>query len=668
MRQSLYFGLRSAARIRRIRTWESLGAVGIPPTPDQLNVSLFRSTPVLVGIKSHSTITDNMQSQKKEGSTRRRRLREIRRGRRVKKSLMVVRDLPERSPEDFANFFDAIMPPFTLAQIEEVMGRISSKTKMVQPNMPLPTVLQNVLESTNPTDELQIHVLRFLIFDDSKTATSRSTVSVDQGYVDTLLLAREKAIRHPLFWNEEDLQLNSGDATRLLEPLQNHQSKSANQVQIEARRIAEFLRRELPSKFFKALMSALDDYVGNQNVDSTVQTLETVYEPERLDRPPMRLLSPVLFETTNSHFNLVGRELADFLYVNALENDANLSESAKQWKTSRDKFVQLLTELQDEILEAVKSDGEALSTENVTGNDAVDMAENNHGGLDAESQTNNTEDTAENNQIGLDSESQTGKSAKTVENKQEGTDAKSQTAKRNRIVHITFQARVEDAEEGATSTGKHGNIVFLDNLPIDITETELLELYSRCGKVDSVQIFNQRPDLDPGPLTAAQLMERKKKQLKSVATIGKTVTKWVRPRSPVYAIVNFCDEKGYERAVDDNLRIFGMLIRRHPVRSTPCSRLKSFFLEKIEGGKPCRELEYELEKALGLEIFLQPGQKSGVHVGSCEIVFPSFDVAWKAWGKINKLKIIKKKLAQAQWFRTLKDAEKWWLRERGFDF
>ena len=208
-------------------------------------------------------------------------------------------------------------------------------------------------------------------------------------------------------------------------------------------------------------------------------------------------------------------------------------------------------------------------------------------------------------------------------------------------------------------------IVFLDNLPIDVSNQEIRDLYSRCGAVKSVKIYNQRLDLDPGPLNQSQIQKRRRKQLKSVST---RPSRWQRPQTPVYGMVEFADEKGYRRAMDDTLRIFGMVIRRHPVRSLAALELTTLFIEDLADAPGCLELEYELEHALGLQVSVAPGQDTKTMVGSCEISFPSFDIAWDSASKLQELNLIQQRGGKVNWFRTPKDAEDWWTRERGFDF
>jgi RNA recognition motif-containing protein len=43
-------------------------------------------------------------------------------------------------------------------------------------------------------------------------------------------------------------------------------------------------------------------------------------------------------------------------------------------------------------------------------------------------------------------------------------------------------------------------VVFVNNLPIIVGEEEIDEIYSRCGPLDWIQLFNFQPNLDPGPI------------------------------------------------------------------------------------------------------------------------------------------------------------------------
>jgi len=218
--------------------------------------------------------------------------------------------------------------------------------------------------------------------------------------------------------------------------------------------------------------------------------------------------------------------------------------------------------------------------------------------------------------------------------------------------------------------------VFLENLPIDMTELRLTELYSRCGDIASVKIFNQRPDLDPGPLSASQKRERRRQHVRSISMRRKR--RWNPPRTPVYGLITFEDEQGYGRCVNDTLRIFGMLIEKHPVRSIQASDMRKLFIEGIPAGEfTSTDFETKLYHVLQPYISLNSdfaGMGHGSHqrrksIHSCEIKFPSFEVAFQSYHKLMlDLDMIRNiDDCTVQWLRTPRDAELWWTRRRGFD-
>jgi len=599
------------------------------------------STTAATKLPTEST-TENVDAPSSSALSRGQKLKELRRQRSVREKEKEVQvalrkfdNLPKRSPQQFDDFFDAIMPPYTLSRMGEVLKWIKShasseaaataatttansaddvantprddtvETSEGDP-LPLSHNLETALQTANPSDELQIHVLRFLLHDDREAISSRATLDVEEHVIDTLMAARHKSVVHPLFWDKQDLiHVNS---QRLLAPLQKHQSKTKDQLHAEAKELALHLRNHLPTKYYKELVAALEGYVGvhEDKIDgestpsSPPTTLQEIYEPERVDRPPLRMLCPILYRNLKSHFIFVGRDIARFFYLEPPEDDPDLIEAQKRWTDSREQFTTTLLDLQEKLKDVVR----------------VDVAK---------------------------------KAGKVT--------------KKKRAKHVTFQ--VDATENELPATGASVNRIFLENLPVDITEKEIRSLYSRCGPVRSVQIFNRRPDLDPGPLTRVQIDERRKKALKSLSA---KFTKWQRPRTPVYSVVEFVEEEGYQRAIDDTLRIFGMIIRRHPVRSVPAVKVTSLHLENLSDGENCLEFQNELERVTGLQVSLEPGQNAHVLVGSCEIAFPSFDLAWEAYSKIQNIRCVKEGSGRVHWFRTPSDAEKWWTRERCFSF
>lgn len=141
---------------------------------------------------------------------------------------------------------------------------------------------------------------------------------------------------------------------------------------------------------------------------------------------------------------------------------------------------------------------------------------------------------------------------------------------------------------------KDDKIVFLNNLPIDTSEGEIDSIYSRCGQLESIQLFNLRPDLDPGPLTTVQMKEqiRMKKIMRKKNTYAAAQG---RPRTPVYAILRFKTDAGYQMATSQELCIFGCVIRRHPVLSIKSHDVNTLHLEQI----PPHLFSIDVENRLG---------------------------------------------------------------------
>jgi hypothetical protein len=243
------------------------------------------------------------------------------------------------------------------------------------------------------------------------------------------------------------------------------------------------------------------------------------------------------------------------------------------------------------------------------------------------------------------------------------------------------------------SSSPYGRMVFIDNLPIDICPERINEFYSRCGEIESVEIFNQRPELDPGKLAKVEIMKRRAKQTK----MSLSARTWSRPKTPVYGLLTFANESGYEKAIDASLRIFGMIIQRHPVRSIPSWCMNTLYIEDIPAGHPCIDLEYQLSYALepnNIFVCLNPGQNYTSTVGSCEIKFPSFEIAYESFKILQeKLRIFERatndstvsttqalttdmvseatlttsKQCRINWIASQSDAQKWWTRQYGFE-
>ena len=202
--------------------------------------------------------------------------------------------------------------------------------------------------------------------------------------------------------------------------------------------------------------------------------------------------------------------------------------------------------------------------------------------------------------------------------------------------------------------------IFIDNLPIDVTREELEYLYSRCGAIESIEIFNLMPELDPGELTKKSMMAQRKQNRMS-GSKGATQAKDVR--TPVYGMIKFEDEDGYARASLDMLRIFGMVIRRHAVKTQPARNIHTLYIENIPKGFFAMDLEEKLSKILNPDMYisLELGQHVNAQPKSCEITFPTFEVSHLAYQQLQKVHFGDDKCT-IHWMKTPDNATAYWTR------
>lgn len=202
--------------------------------------------------------------------------------------------------------------------------------------------------------------------------------------------------------------------------------------------------------------------------------------------------------------------------------------------------------------------------------------------------------------------------------------------------------------------------IFVDNLPIDIDEDELTDLYSRCGEIESIEIFNLKPELDPGELTASALKELKKKRRMT----GVKGTRYTRQRTPVYAIVTFKDEDGFKRGSIDMLRIFGMVIRRHAAKSYPARSVHKLYIENIPDGLYALDIEEKLSKLLHPDMYisLEIGQHVNSQPKNSVLSFPSYEVAHLAYEKLRIMDFGSEECT-VNWMATPKDSMLHWTRK-----
>ena len=234
-------------------------------------------------------------------------------------------------------------------------------------------------------------------------------------------------------------------------------------------------------------------------------------------------------------------------------------------------------------------------------------------------------------------------------------------------------------------------LVFIDNLPIDISEEEIDAIYSRCGPLSSINLFNVRPDLDPGPLTRRQKEERLLAKKRSKDRVVDFSNK-SRPRTPVYGLLRFHTTEGYRMATNQSLLVLGMNIRRHPVFSLRPRRMKTLYIEQIPPDLHQITVEYNLARLLhdnkiyigldGMKGVGNSGATSRVNgsgppgysfPSSSQIKFEDFKTAWRAYdllrgsvgddGRHNVSIFDEGKDCQVHWMKTPADANGYWTRD-----
>jgi hypothetical protein len=240
-------------------------------------------------------------------------------------------------------------------------------------------------------------------------------------------------------------------------------------------------------------------------------------------------------------------------------------------------------------------------------------------------------------------------------------------------------------EENATA--EEDRLVFINNLPIDITEEEIDEIYSRCGPLDSIELFNLRPDLDPGPLTSKRLRELcRNKKLRNKNSFQNGNSMQHRPRTPVYGILRFKTEEGYKVATNPDLCIFGCVIRRHPVLSIKPKAMDTLYLENIPTYLQSISLEQKLAQLLqphNLHVMLDGMKGVGLQEyskpSSCQVKFPDFQTANHAYHCMKEGIVTDNTSGsdetgdeknnedfQVHWFRTPSNSLDYWTRDLGF--
>lgn len=565
-------------------------------------------------------------------------------------------------------------------------------------------------------------------------------------HLNTLMKTREFSVQDPIFWTEKHM-VESGYSRRFrgtespekqeshrIKLMNLHSSKSEEQLQSEAEEILEKMISLLPPPHFHKIMGILEryadlgDFGGQRNKNDAnswivdddsnegnwsrrLPALPTSEAPNiSSNKNRIKVLGDSLGEVGHSH--MVAPDLGRYLYnmelggdhqhrkgpvlisdSDAVRKNRKLFSMKKKYIKSRDDFVSKMMDLQHEFASWEPTVGTQKVAQgnsnggNMEGGDgessdfAVNEFEHAQKQYSVESRKEQIEDLEETlvelRRMGM----RHGEEAR--ERKRRGRPKKGS--------HLRFTAiRVKDKGESPELTvtaeaESEETIVFINNLPIDTTETEIEEIYSRCGLLDSIQIFNQRPDLDPGLLSARQIRDRHRKKPKiKHAFESYHEFKHQRPRTPVYGMLRFRDAEGYRFATSSELCIFGCVIRRHPVVSIKHQDNTTLYLEQIPDGVVSVDVEAKLAQLLhphNFHIMLDGlnGGGSGQllsHASSCQVKFADFETAAQAYSLLteggdsdqerkdqNSIIFSEGQEAQIHWLRTPANSMQYWTRE-----
>lgn len=464
-------------------------------------------------------------------------------------------------------------------------------------------------------------------------AVNVNKASLDS-HVNVLMKARDLSAQRPLLWSitqrrkisqrkkvvseSESADDLSSEQDAQVDALTIHKSKSEETRRDEAKELVTLLAEKLPEKAYHDLMQVFASYV------------EETTNPKK---PKLRMLWTSLSKCVSTHIHFVADDVANFFYVDhSTSADPRLGKRAKEWDAEQDQFVETMFQIYDAL--KIPSTNPLSKARGLIGENADMLGE-----LDI-LRTRPSDGV----KVGRDREQE-----------------QAISGRRRKNVHLVFDAMLLIDEWEPSKQQQY--VVFVDNMPIDMEETDLFDLYSRCGPVQSVQIFNRREELDPGPLSAKKRKERKVQERQSM---WRNRRQWKRPRTPVYGQITFTSQEGYESASDAPLRIFGMVIRKHPMRTIRPMDMTSLYLEDIPEGTYSLDIEHKLSQLLHPEIYvcLNIGQHDFAEPSSIEIRFPSFEMAQHAFYRLQDLDM---EGASLHWMRTPHDATKYWTRDYSFE-
>jgi len=566
--------------------------------------------------------------------------------------------------------------------------------------------------------------------------------------VDILKGARESALKWPIFWNDKSrleagfsVRDSSSDSYRhyLDKVAMRHNQKDEQHHQEEAEQMLRVLIANLPPPHLDKLMTRLDnfsaldskqeetkqnswDITGESDIPSLPQHQRRKESLWKKKEDRLLILGNTLVDKISpTHAHLIAAQLGVFLYVDVpLKSKASGDESTPDIRSKSDLAYAIrrhrklgsvekkYTKLENVFLAKMQKLQADFSTtppprDELHGGafregaeDDIDYTSDLNAGDFQNEQKKYDPETRRRQQEDLEGTLEElrllGVRDQTNDKMTVGRGRPSQQRTRLKFTAVTLRdetAQVVDDDEVEAEE----KLVFIDNLPIDTSMEEIDEIYSRCGPLSSINLFNLRPDLDPGTLTRAQKEERlltKKRSKDRVVNISSNS----RPRTPVYGLLRFHTAEGYRMATNQSLLVLGMNIRRHPVLSLRPRRMKTLYIEQIPQDLHQITVEYNLARLLhDNEIYIGLDGMNGVNnrgatsrvngsghqfqghsfPSSSQIKFEDFKTAWRAYdllrgaigdnGRHSVSIFGKGEECQVHWMKTPADADDYWTRD-----
>ena len=552
---------------------------------------------------------------------------EIKRWEAQQLALHIIHHLPERLFRGIIQQLDSCAPPTETRRMHCLGPRIQECAPLSQSNIQreLATFFYvNLPENTSITNHENTrnnNPTPFAFAGDSVVTLTDIELEL---LTNIVMTCRESTVTHGLTWDFPEPTAHHVEAERESRDQAQHQARTIHAAKeestkrTEAMEMVQHLSSNVNMEEFQQLMQFLERYSNAILSDATKQELQRVIPATTAKASTsMRFLSAHLSMATSTHLHLVAKEIASFFYLEVDDTFISRHQPLKEAKKGYDAAVENLFE-------------------------ALCIYQEKWYAFDAQTHIEEYE---------VDPHPQ-------------------YTAPRLRTYHVIMDA-ISTTQDTRVVPGRD-RMVFVDNVPIDMTSMELNTLYSRCGPVESIQLFNQRPDLDPGRLSLSAVALNKRNH-RNNAHFQKSKY-YERARTPVYALITFASEEGYTACIDPNLRLFGMIIERHDVRSYQATGMTKLFIDDIPPSWSARDLEQEMTRCLDpmLTVYLDLGANSQRYGTSCEIHFPSFDVTYLSYQKLlqemnlSRDAEITSPSPSINFFRTPRDATKYWTRELGF--